>query len=300
MSTLTEYPPTAIGEKAYLRDVAEAVSADAAPGSDETAPYVPQDATDQQSAETVQVEAVNIKKFIEKGFKEPDMLKRHRVVNEKLFPWRTVGKLFVGEGSISNILWTGSGVLVGKNLILTAGHAIPWGKEKAWIRFIPAFNNDAAPYGSSFIKKYYGYHQDGEVNGLDYVICKLETPLGDSTGWMGSKSYANDSDYYKGNWVSVGYPSEPANPGAQFMVVEKNVKILDVDDEGSEGKELETHLYSLGGWSGGPLWAYLPKEPHVIGIMSGDETDFLQPRHSVSAGGIAMVNLVKWGMAKWG
>ena len=298
MSTSTEYPPAAISERVHLKDVTEALAAIA--GGDGTVPYVPQDSTGQRSAETVLVEAANIQKFIEKGFKEPGMLSRHRVVNEKIYPWNTIGRVFVGQGPITNVLWTGSGVLVGKNLLLTAGHVAPWANPNAWMRFIPAFNSGAAPFGSSFVEKYYGYHQDGEVNGLDYVICKLSTQLGASIGSMGSKSFGSDSDYYNGVWTSVGYPVEPANPGGQSMIVEDNVKIIDVDDEGSEGKELETHLYSVGGWSGGPLWAFFgPNEPYVIGVMSGDETDFLQPRHTVSAGGSAMVKLVKYGIANW-
>jgi len=302
MSTPTEDPPIAIGEKVDLKDVTEAVAeaeaVTAAAGGDGTAPYVPEDSTGQQSAETVLVEAPNIKELIDEGFKEPGMLTRHRVVNEKIFPWRTIGKVIVGQGEKG--LWSGSGVLVGKNLILTASHVAPWGKPDAWMRFIPAFNSGATPFGSSYIERYYGYRRDGDVFGLDYVICKLSTPLGASTGWMGSQSFGSDSDYYNGVWTSVGYPAEPANPEAKFMIVEENVKIIDIDDEGSEGKELETHVFSLGGWSGGPLWAFFgPNDPRVIGILSGRETDFLQPRHTVSAGGIAMVKLVKYGIANW-
>lgn len=166
------------------------------------------------------------------------------------------------------------------------------------MRFVPAYNNGSEPFGSSYVESYRGYHEDGEVNGLDYVICKLYTPLGNSIGWMGTRSFGNDNGYYNGSWTSVGYPAEPANPYAQFMIVEEGVKIVDVDNEGSNGRELESKMYSLGGWSGGPLWAYLDG-PRVIGVMSGDETDFLQPRHTVSAGGRAMVDLVQWGWSNW-
>ena len=296
MSTSTEHPPIVTFEKVHLKDVTEAVAAAAGDG---TTPYVPQDSTGQQSAETVLVEAANIQKLVEKDSKEPGTLSRHRVVNEKIFPWRTIGKVIIGQGSITNVLGTYSGVLVGKNLMLTAGHVIPWGNSNAWIRFIPALNNGDAPFGSSFVENVHGYHQD-EVNGLDYAICKLSTPLGNTTGWMGVQSYGNDSGYYNGVWTSVGYPIESVNPDAQFMLVEEDVRILDVDDEGSEGKELETHLYSLRGWAGGPLWAFLgPNDPRVIGVLSGEEVDLLQPRHTVSAGGLAMVKLVRYGKANW-
>ncbi len=43
------------------------------------------------------------------------------------------------------------------------------------------------------------------------------------------------------------------NLGANLMVVQQQVRIVDADDKGSGGKELESDMYSLGGWSGGPL-----------------------------------------------
>jgi hypothetical protein len=167
------------------------------------------------------------------------------------------------------------------------------------MRFVPAYNNAAEPYGASYVETYRGFHKDGEVNGRDYVICKLFTPLGNTVGWMGSRSFGNDNGYTNRTWTSVGYPAEPANAGAQFMIVENKVTIVDVDDEGSDGKELDSNLYSLGGWSGGPLWGFIDNQPIVVGVMSGDETDFLQPRHTVSAGGKAMVDLIQWGWSNW-
>lgn len=260
----------------------------------------PQGDGEERTSKTRTVEAKHRKKIIEEGFQQPDMLRRHAVTNETVYPWRTIGKVFVGgNNNFNSPLWTGSGVLVGKNLLLTAGHVAPWNVQGWWMRFVPAFNNGSEPLGSSYVETFRGFNQPGEVHGLDYAICKLYTALGNSVGWMGSSSFGSDDGYRNGSWTSVGYPAEPTNPGAQFMIVEDNVKIVDVDDEGSTGKELESNLYSLGGWSGGPLWAYLDNQPKVIGVMSGDETDFLQPRHTVSAGGIAMVDLVQWGWSNW-
>lgn len=252
--------------------------------------------------ETRLVQAKNLQKLIDEGFPHAkDTLQRSIVTNEQAWPWRTIGKVFVGANANFNApLWTGSGVLVGRNLLLTAGHVAPWGMNGGWMRFVPAFKNGAEPFGSAYVERWYGYHEAGEVNGKDYVICKLNRVLGDTVGWLGSQSFGSDSSYYGGSWISVGYPSEPGtNPGANYMVVEQPVKIVDVDDEGSDGKELESSMYSLGGWSGGPLWASMSGQNKVIGIMSGNETDFLQPRYTVSAGGIAMVRLVKYGMANW-
>jgi hypothetical protein len=79
------------------------------------------------------------------------------------------------------------------------------------------------------------------------------------------------------------------------MLVEDNVGIVDIDDEGADGKELESNVFSLGGCSGGPLWGHVDGQGRVIGVLSGQETDFLRPRHTVSAGGKAMGDLIVYG-----
>ena len=229
------------------------------------------------------------------------VLERAVVTNETAYPWRTAGKVFVGANNNFNApIWMGSGVLVGKNLLLTAGHVCPWDKPGWWMRFIPAYKNGAEPYGSSYVQTFYGYRRDNDVHGRDYAICRLFTPLGNTVGWMGTQSFGSDDGYLSGSWISLGYPVEGGtNPNGSLMMVEQPVRIVDVDDEGDDGKELESDVYSMGGWSGGPLWASIGGDPLAVGVLSGQETDFLQPRHTVSAGGIAMVRLVQYGLATW-
>jgi hypothetical protein len=88
---------------------------------------------------------------------------------------------------------------------------------------------------------------------MDYAICRLIKPLGNTVGFMGYQYYGDDDDYYNGWWASVGYPREPpTNPNGNFMVVEDNVRIVDVDDDGEdgdghEGRELETNVYGFFG-----------------------------------------------------
>ncbi|KAI5461831.1 trypsin-like cysteine/serine peptidase domain-containing protein [Mariannaea sp. PMI_226] len=298
---ITEHLAGASAERIEYQDVISSLKAETVPGNLTTDSGNPDNAAVEEAKPHL-VQAKNMQKLIEQGFPHAaDVLQRNVVTNETAAPWRTIGKVFVGKDLNFNApIWTGSGVLVGRNLLLTAGHVAPWGLNGWWMRFVPAFKNGAEPFGSSYVEAYRGYHQEGEVNGKDYVICKLYTPLGNTVGWMGSQSFGSDSSYYSGAWISVGYPSEPGtNPGANYMIVEQPVKIVDVDDEGNDGKELESNLYSLGGWSGGPLWANVGGQNRVIGVMSGDETDFLQPRHTVSAGGVAMVRLVQWGWSNW-
>lgn len=127
------------------------------------------------------------------------ILDRYAVVDPNSYPWCTIGKLFAGWNSnFSSPALAGSGVLVGPNLILTASHLMPWGKPGGWVRFVPAFNIGDEPFGSSYVTECYGVQNTDNVTALDYVICHLDTPLGNTCGWMGTQSWGDD-DNYKAN-----------------------------------------------------------------------------------------------------
>ena len=212
------------------------------------------------------------------------------------YPWSTIGKIWVGSTSDWQTRWTGTGVLVGPNFLLTAGHVAPWFLGPWFMRFVPAYNDGNMPYGESYVSDFFGYNSRGDVTGQDYVICRLYNPLGNTTGWLGSQSWGNDEPYEEGSWISAGYPGSFFNaerPGVQYFI-----KIVDIDNEG-EGRELETERFANPGWSGGPLFGWIGGQPKVIGVESGEETDFLQPRYNVFAGGKPMVDLIKHGWAIW-
>jgi hypothetical protein len=206
------------------------------------------------------------------------------------YPMRTVGIVKNSEG------YQGSGVLVGPNLLLTAGHVVPWGASSWNMEFIPAYKaSQAIPYGRSFVRRARGFNTRPHIVGHDYAICQLYTPLGNAVGWMGSMSFGSEDDYYRRLYVSSGYPASYRGRQA----VEHDMGIRDIDD-GSPGLELEFALRDgMGeGWSGGPLW--LPAEgASVCGVFSGDEKDGLDPRRHVYAGGGPMVDLVRFGLDNW-
>lgn len=208
-----------------------------------------------------------------------------------VYPMCTVGYLTNSNNK------QGSGVLVGPNLMLTAGHMVPWGAASWWIRFAPAYRSistPSEPFGASYVQSVHGY-SDGGVTGHDYVICKLFNPLGRALGWMGSASFGSEDAYYGRRYVSSGYPGTYNGRPA----VELDMGIRDIDDD-SPGRELEFAMRNdlTHGWSGGPLW--LPNEgPAVVGICSGSEKDGLDPTRVVFAAGSPLVDLVRYGQTTW-
>lgn len=212
------------------------------------------------------------------------------------WPWSTIGKLFINRRGQKPE--AGSGVLVGPNLLLTVSHAMPWDTGDASIRFVPGYRNGNDPrFGHAFVNQWRGVVNSDSVTGLDYVICQLNWRIGDRTGWMGSQWWSDEDQYYDRNWISVGYPRSEPN-GGERPSIEIPVRVEDIDNDG-DGLEIETDMFALGGWSGGPLWRWIDDEPRVVGIESGFEKDIFDPWRSVFAGGEHMVNLVKHGWANW-
>lgn len=249
-------------------------------GEQTTEPYRPEWATvmDPASREFFTVEG--------QSFMAPRV---HEEPNPLLYPMCTVGIVFNSNGR------RGSGVLVGPNLLLTAGHNAPWGAGNWNMEFVPAYRNGTRPFGSSFVQTYHGYNTGGSVTGYDYIICKLFNPLGRALGWMGSASFGNDDDYYNKRFVSSGYPGSFGERPA----VELDMGVRDIDND-DPGKEIEFALRAdLGpGWSGGPLWHHTAN-PYAVGVLSGQEKDGLDPTRLVYAGGGGLVGLVRHGQTNW-
>lgn len=119
---------------------------------------------------------------------------------------------------------------------------------------------------------------------------------------MGWHASSGDGFYLDGVWTSVGYPGDSHR--GRVPMVEDRIKLDDVDDEGSDGKELESYVYASHGWSGGPMFYLLDGDPRVVGVMSGYEEelsfwDFFVKEHTVSAGGMHMARLIAYGRENW-
>jgi hypothetical protein len=218
------------------------------------------------------------------------------------YPYSTIGRVESGFGSeFDRPRTSGTGVLVGPNMLLTATHLMQWDHppEGWWMRFVPGFVSGLEPYGHSYVQTVHGYRAQAHPHGLDYVLGRLYTPLGKRVGWMGSQSFGDEDRYSDRRWISVGYPSIYMNGLEPAMEI--NIDIDDIDNDDNDSKELEVDYNDAfgGGWSGGPLFGWIDDQPRVIGVKSGWEVDGYDPARGVFAGGGPMVDLVKYGWANW-
>jgi len=89
----------------------------------------------------------------------------------------------------NNTCW-GAGIMIGPNIVLTAGHNLYSHQNKVYadlesMRFSPGMNGDEAPFGSVEVGEYFispDYIKEGKE---DYGILVLKEPIGDLTGYLG-------------------------------------------------------------------------------------------------------------------
>lgn len=216
------------------------------------------------------------------------------------YPWRCTGRVFAWTNPSGGPAWSGAGALVGRNVVVTASHVVPWGSSPWMMQFVPGYWDGSSVYGpsvSSYVQSYRGYRDHDQ--GDDMAVLKLYTPLGDSMGYFGYKTY--DDDWEGGNyWTKVGYPGMVA--GGQRPSRITWYPIIDDDNDGA-GVELEYRADSTPGDSGGPVFGWWSGMPYVIGTHSGGEEEYQFPwyiiRNNLAAGGSALSSLIGWARANW-
>lgn len=215
------------------------------------------------------------------------------------FPWGLVGKIFNNRG------YVGTGALVWRDVIVTAGHMVPWSDSggDGWMRFVPAYFDGTSLFGAgveSFVSDAKGWDVGSDVTGYDWAVCRLFDPLGDWLGYFGFNGYSDDWED-EPYWTVLGYPGDVA--GGQRPSYQTGVSIFDDDGDKHGGRELETRADMNFGNSGGPMFGWWKGDARIIGVVAGWEEDWQFPFGSqwgnVVASGSGFTNLVKWARKHW-
>lgn len=211
-----------------------------------------------------------------KGLSDPTTLfnpDERYTFSDTSFPWCTSGKVETEAG------W-GSGVMIGPRHMMTASHVVVWkpGNTCGWIKFTPLKFDSSEPFGHAFATLVYSWNKADGSDGLnltegafDYVVCVLDSPLGNVTGWMGSRGY--DTGWDGGDyWGHIGYPQDlsggtrPSFIGYQDFINETSASL-----NGRSSFRIRHEIDVIPGQSGGPYFGFWSGEawPRVVAIQSG-------------------------------
>jgi V8-like Glu-specific endopeptidase len=215
------------------------------------------------------------------------------------YPWSACGRVDTAAG------W-GSGVMVGPRHLLTASHVVNWGagNTAGWLKFTPLFFDGSAPFGVAWATLIYWWNQANPGDGIsalecafDYVVCILDTPIGNVTGWMGSRGYAtpwNGGAY----WGHVGYPSDMAGgqrPSFHGPGVMDSTFTQSLGGRDSFGIRHRNDVWP--GQSGGPFFGWWTGEvgPHAVSTQSAQNWGGAGGPNTCG-GGDPLPVLVRWGL----
>lgn len=196
------------------------------------------------------------------------------IQDQAQFPWRTV--VYIEATFPDGQVFTGSGVMVGPNDVLTASHVLynsSRGGAATTVTVTPAFDPSPleTPYGTLFASsiRYFtdfdpdgdGFIFDGDLgpalagSELDVALIDLGTPVGDLTGWMGL-----DPDFVSGVVNVTGFPTVYG-----YNLMNDSGPALD------SATDWVTYFGGIevrSGDSGGPVWYASNGTPYVVGVVS--------------------------------
>jgi len=204
------------------------------------------------------------------------------------YPWCTTGRVDTPAGQ-------GSGTMVGPRHLLTCSHVINWKSDgtAGWVKFTPSFFDGSAPFGEAWGTRVYFYSKVDGSDGLsrdeeqyDYVVVVLDRRIGDSTGWMGGRSWSDDWDD-EPYWRHIGYPGDLAS--GQRPSYQRDISM----DGSFWDREAHTRIFHQGdvwpGQSGGSFFAWWSGEnyPSVVAVQSGQNSD-----ENTASGGSDMIDII--------
>ena len=140
------------------------------------------------------------------------------VSNTTIYPASGNVKLYIKFPNMPpNTVYVGSGILVSKNVVLTAGHMIHDKDRGGWansVEVIPGYNSGNKPFGEAFDITLYSWTPWIENKNYDWDmgIILLNKNIGKQTGWFGHGTY-HDAFFTSNTFHNYSYPSESPYDG---------------------------------------------------------------------------------------
>jgi V8-like Glu-specific endopeptidase len=215
--------------------------------------------------------------------------------SDTAYPWSCCGRVDTPGGG-------GSGVMIGRHHMLTASHVINWGPNNTagWVKFTPMAFDTSEPFGFAYATQIYWWLQadasdliQSQEAAFDYVVCVLDRPLGDLTGWMGSRAYSTDWDSGE-FWGHVGYPTDSGGDRPVYHGPGVMDSTITESTGGRDSFRIMHRNDVIPGQSGGPFFGWWDGEvgPHVIASQSAENWNST-PGPNAAGGGNPLPELVR-------
>lgn len=174
---------------------------------------------------------------------------RVRVTNTLAWPYTVQGHMIMLFPNGKRYI--GSGTMVGKHHVLTAGHCVYSKDDGGWatqVQFNAAQNDDALPFGSVFAVKLLsvsGWTGNND-RAYDMGMLILQSDLGSQTGWFGVITIPNDDELLRKRVNVTGYPGDKG--GQQLWTHADAIKSLTPENAYYD-------IDTVGGQSGSGVWS---------------------------------------------
>lgn len=204
-----------------------------------------------------------------------------RTYNDRRYPWGTICRVVTATG-------TGSGVIVGPRHVLTASHVVDWSRDGAGTVEVHRAGGSVRAT-TSITRVWFFTKVTGTVdyfeNDEDYAVLVTRDRIGDSFGWLGTRTY-NSSWDGEPFWWNIGYPGDI---GSGLTPTFQRSKELDEDawDWGG-GRSMSTDADTFFGNSGGPMFGFWDAGPYVVAVVSSQSSS-----ENWCSGGDDMTRLVR-------
>ncbi len=182
------------------------------------------------------------------------------------FPFTTIGKLNITFPN--NKTFVGTGTMIDRFHVLTAGHVVYSAKDGGWastIKFTPLLDGTYAPYGSAYMTyertydSFINYNKRNPnstaTNINDIALITLDRTLGDRTSWM-SYGYDNNNGRFARGTIfnTAGYPAAGGYNGSKMEF--SSGQIAGLSSNGQALQYYQSQITTYAGQSGSAVWLY--------------------------------------------
>jgi V8-like Glu-specific endopeptidase len=183
--------------------------------------------------------------------------------NVTSFPYRTTCRI---KADVYGAELVASGYIAGPSLLVTAAHCVMNQNDNDaffvdWVAY-PGYNDGDSYNGvsSGWSKVYYSsYWKSTHSPAYDWVICVLNSNIGDTTGWYGTQSYGSNSEMNGVGVRLLGYPYSVGGGETQYYT--------SGTISNTQNLYFSSSAKSVGGFSGGPYAR--TSDNYVVGVCHG-------------------------------